>query len=172
MSYSDNSSDSNDSSNFSNFSDATPWRCLPFSDAPMRRQLALSEGMLSGLAETGSPALRWYMPRETALVLGNGQRPDVVDYAACRKRNVAVYRRTSGGTAVLVDGALLSLDLALPHTHSLATGDVVRAYRWMGEAWVAALGRLGIAGMRALPTEEARAMAPLATDDPDRKSVV
>ena len=35
------------------------WRLLPFSAAPMGRQLALSEGMLAALSETGAPALRW-----------------------------------------------------------------------------------------------------------------
>ena len=150
-------------------SDMTVWRCLPFMDAPMGRQLALSEGMLAGLATTDTPSLRWYMPRAIALVLGNGQRPAVVDYAACHRRSVAAYRRTSGGAAVLVDANLLNLDLALPHTHpTLATGDVVRAYRWLGEAWVAALQRLGIADTRALPTDVARALPPLAADDPLR----
>ncbi|MEO7003003.1 MAG: hypothetical protein ABI068_14400 [Ktedonobacterales bacterium] len=142
---------------------------MPFSDAPMGRQLALSEGMLAGLAVTNAPTLRWYIPRETALVLGNGQQPTVVDYAACQKRGVTVYRRTSGGTAVLVDGNLLSLDLALPNTHpTLATSDVVRAYRWMGEAWIDALRRLVISDVRALPTGDVRAIPPLAADDPLR----
>lgn len=59
-----------------------PWRLLPFSAAPMGRQLALSEGMLAALDEANAPALRWYLPREQALVLGNGQPPTVADTEA------------------------------------------------------------------------------------------
>lgn len=145
-----------------------PWRLLPFSDAPMGRQLALSEGMLATLDQTGAPALRWYIPRETALVLGNGQRDVAVDTEALAAREIALYKRHSGGTAVLVDEALLSLDIALPHTHPLATGDVVRAYEWVGALWAEALRGLGATDSRALPVAEARELAALPKDDPLR----
>ena len=144
------------------------WRLLPFSDAPMGRQLALSEGMLAALAETDMPALRWYIPAERALVLGNGQSIEAADRVALAEQAAALYKRPSGGTAVLVDDTLLSLDIALPHTHPLATTDVVHAYEWVGELWAAALLRLGAAGARAIPTTEVRALPPLAKDDPLR----
>lgn len=145
-----------------------PWRVLPFSDAPMGRQFALSEGMLAALAETDAPALRWYIPREPALVLGNGQRPDVADAAALAAAHIVLYKRPSGGTAVLADSTLLSLDVALPHTHPLATSDVVRAYAWIGAVWADACASLGATDVRALPTEAVRALPPLERDDPLR----
>lgn len=144
------------------------WRRLPYSDAPMGRQLALAEGMLAGLAETGAPALRWYIPKEPALVLGNGQSPTILDEDACRERGVRAYRRTSGGTAVVVDAGLLGLDVALPAAHPLNTTDVVRAYEWMGVLWERAVNTLGIAKARAVPVDEVRAILPLAKDDPLR----
>jgi len=140
---------------------------LPFSDAPMGRQLALSEGALAALGETGMPALRWYIPAERALVLGNGQPPAVADREALRGQGVALYKRPSGGTAVLVDAALVSLDIILPHSHPLAATDVVRAYEWVGALWAEALRSLGVADAHALPTSEARAASPPA-DDPLR----
>lgn len=144
------------------------WRVLPFSDEPMGRQCALGEAMLAGLAETRVPAIRWYVPKERALVLGNGQRPGVADLAVCRERGIRVYKRTSGGTAVLADEQLVSMDVALPAEHPLATSDVVRAYQWMGEAWEEALHMLGISKVRALPTEEVRAIPEVPKDDPLR----
>lgn len=144
------------------------WRRLPFSNAPMGRQLALSEGMLAALEETGAPALRWYTPRQRALVLGNGQSTTIAAPDALTAQRTALYKRASGGTAVLVDATLVSLDIALPHTHPLATSDVVRAYHWVGELWAEALRSLGAADARALPTEEVRALPPLARDDPLR----
>lgn len=147
---------------------ATRWRLLSSSGAPMDRQLALSEALLANLGETAVPAVRWYVARHPALVLGNGQPPASADLAACRARGIHVYRRGSGGTAVLVDGDALSMEVALPAGHPLAIADVVKGYRWVGEVWARALRALGIAGARALPTEEVRALPPLAKDDPLR----
>lgn len=144
------------------------WRKLPFSDAPLGRQFALSESMLATLQNVPVPAFRWYAPRETALAVGNGQPLVSVDMAACQARGVAVYRRSSGGTAVLVDDAAFSLDLALPFAHPLATSDVTLAYRWVGEMMAEAMRNLGLAEARAIATAEARALAPLARDDPLR----
>jgi lipoate-protein ligase A len=138
------------------------WRRLPFSDAPMVRQLALSEALLAECATSGTPALRWYVPAEPALVLGNGQKPRIADRAA----GAHVYRRTSGGTAVLANAELLSLDVILPAGHALWTSDIVNAYRWVGEWWEDALHALGVEKARAIPTEEVRAIPPLAADDP------
>ncbi len=145
-----------------------PWRLLPFSDAPMGRQLALSEGMLAALADTGAPVMRWYIPRERALVLGNGQPHTVADVEALAAQEVALYKRPSGGTAVLVDATLLSLDLALPHSHPLATSDVVGAYEWVGALWAEALASLGATDTRALPTSHVRALPTLPREDPLR----
>lgn len=141
------------------------WRRLPFSDEPMGRQLALSEAMLATLPDSGRPAWRWYIPGEPAVVLGNGQRTEVISAASVREAGAHAYRRTSGGAAVLVTGDLLSLDVALPASHPLATTDIVRAYQWIGEVWEDALHTLGLAKARALPTEEQRAIVPLAKDD-------
>jgi lipoate-protein ligase A len=143
----------------------TPWRLLPFSDAPMGRQLALSEALLAELPATNRPALRWYIPAEPALVLGNGQKPGLANLAACQEHGVRVYRRTSGGAAVLVTPDLLSLDVVLPDSSPLATTDVVQAYRWIGDLWQDALLRLGVAKAQAIPTEEVRAIPPLPKDD-------
>ncbi|HEV2405220.1 MAG TPA: hypothetical protein VGR88_07195, partial [Ktedonobacterales bacterium] len=140
----------------------------PSDDAPMGRQLALSEALLAGLAEHPEPALRWYVTSREALVLGNGQKPPVVDFMAARARGVGVFRRTSGGTAVLVDANALSMEVALPAGHALASSDIVRAYRWLGELWAEALRSLGVTQARAIPTEEVRALPALAKDDPVR----
>lgn len=146
------------------------WRLLSSTGAPMDHQLALSEALLAGLSETPTPApaVRWYVARHPALVLGNGQPPASADLAACRARGIHVYRRASGGTAVLVDGDALSMEVALPAGHPLAISDVVKGYRWIGEVWAQALQNLGIGDARALPTEEVRALPPFAKDDPLR----
>jgi lipoate---protein ligase len=84
-------------------------------------------------------------PTIPALVLGSAQREDVVDRAACQRAGVVVARRRSGGGAVLVrPGGQLWLDVLLPADDPLWTVDVGRAFLWLGEAWAAALGALGV----------------------------
>jgi lipoate---protein ligase len=131
-------------------------------------QLAHTEALFAGLAAGAPPTLRWYIPRRTALVLGRSQGPRHADLEAAARLGIAVYRRTSGGGAVLVDEQALSLDIALPAGHPLALRDVTQAYQWVGEVWAGALRALGIPAARPVPTEEVRAIPPLPSDDPLR----
>lgn len=85
-------------------------------------------------------------PTGPALVLGSTQRDDVVDRAACTAAGVDVVRRRSGGGAVLVEpGELLWVDVVLPAGDPLWDDDVGRSFRWLGDAWAAALADLGAA---------------------------
>ena len=145
------------------------WRLLRADREPAARQFALSEALLAvGLPATQRPALRWYLARQPALILGNGQKPNAADLPACRESRVAVFRRTSGGTAVLLDEDAVNLEIALPAGHPLIGDDIARSYQWAGELWLEALRSLGIAGIRAIPIAEVRALPPLAPDDPLR----
>src|SRR5262249_45669795 len=100
------------------------WRLLSSSHEPMRRQLALREALLATMNEASLPVLRWYITEQPALVLGNGQSGEAADLEACRSAGVEVIRRTSGGTAVLADHQVVSMEVALPFGHPLASGDV------------------------------------------------
>jgi lipoate-protein ligase A len=144
------------------------WRLLSGSHEPMRRQLALSEALLATMNEGSLPVLRWYVSDQPVLVLGNGQSLDCVDLAACRATDVEVLRRTSGGTAVLVDRYAVSMEVALPIRHPLALGDIVHSYQWIGELWAQTLQVLGVEQARAIPLEEVRALPKIAKDDPVR----
>jgi lipoate-protein ligase A len=144
------------------------WRLLSSSHEPMRRQLALSEALLATMNEASLPVLRWYTSEQPALVLGNGQSTAAADLEACRTSGVEVLRRTSGGTAVLADHLVVSMEVALPSGHPLARGDVVRAYQWIGELWAQTLAVLGLEDARAIPTEEVRSLPAIPKDDPIR----
>jgi lipoate-protein ligase A len=75
-----------------------------------------------------------------ALVLGSTQ-PMV------ERDDVDVVRRRSGGGAVLVEpGAVVWIDVVVPRGDDLWDDDVARAFWWLGDAWVAALGALGVDG--------------------------
>jgi lipoate---protein ligase len=144
------------------------WRLLSSSHEPMRRQLALSEALLATMHEASLPVLRWYISEQPALVLGNGQPEAVVDVDACGASGVEVLRRTSGGTAVLADQYLLSMEVALPMSHPLAGGDIVHGYQWIGELFAQTLQVLGVPEARAIPRPEVRSLPTIAKDDPIR----
>jgi lipoate-protein ligase A len=77
-----------------------------------------------------------------AIVLGSRQTHDVLDLDACARRGLAIVRRRSGGGAVLVEpGAIVWIDVVLPH--GVAPDDIRGSMEWVGECWRDALGRLG-----------------------------
>lgn len=82
-----------------------------------------------------------------AVVLGSTQPDRVVDGDRAAAAGIAVARRRSGGGAVLVTpDDPVWIDVWLPIDHPLWRSDVGRAFHWLGEAWVDALTRSGIAG--------------------------
>jgi len=75
-----------------------------------------------------------------ALVLGSTQ-------AAVDRGDIDVVRRRSGGGAVLVEPErLVWIDVVVPRDDDLWDDDVGRAFWWLGDAWAAALGELGVTG--------------------------
>lgn len=144
------------------------WRRLPDAHEDMGWQLAHTDALFAGLEAGAPPSLRWYVPAQTALVLGRSQGIQRADVDAANRAGIAVYGRTSGGGAVLVERDALSMDVALPAGHPLLTRDVTLSYQWIGEVWADALRALGIVGARAIPTEEVRAIPALTSDDPLR----
>ncbi len=87
-----------------------------------------------------------------ALVLGSAQSDVVVDAKRAAADGVTVARRRSGGGAVLVTpGDPVWIDVWLPAGDPLWNDDVGRAFDWLGQAWVTALGRVGVAGVSAHP---------------------
>lgn len=85
-----------------------------------------------------------------AVVLGSGQPDHHVDRARADALGMAVVRRPSGGSAVLVGpGQVLWVDVIVPVGDPLWVGDVGRAGWWLGGCWAGALADVGILGARA-----------------------
>jgi lipoate-protein ligase A len=80
-----------------------------------------------------------------AVVLGSRQDAAVLDLERCSAEKVDVVTRRSGGGIVhLVPGKHVWVDVTISDEHPQWTDDVVESTRWIGEAWVHALGELGI----------------------------
>ncbi len=101
-------------------------------------------------ARTGGRAVAVCRVTEPAVVLGSTQSEDAVDRRRAAAAGVQVARRRSGGGAVLVtpeDPAWV--DVWVPAGDPLWRDDVGRAFDWLGDSWVSALGDLGLSGISA-----------------------
>ena len=98
--------------------------------------------------DPGVKRLAVCFPTRPSLVLGSTQSSDVVDAEAAQAAGIEVVRRRSGGGAVLVTpDDPVWIDLWLPLGDARWSSDVTIAFGWVGAAWAAALGRLGLLGL-------------------------
>lgn len=136
------------------------WRIYPLTKADQQQHIEQSEQLLRAIQPHDTPVLYWSIADPTGLVLGFSQKHSVLNPVALAGLSLPIYHRRAGGTAVLVGPNLLSLDVVLPAGHPLHIADIVEAYRWLGEAWVAALAQLGI-HTRTVSPDEAHAQRAL-----------
>jgi lipoate---protein ligase len=129
------------------------WRRLPCDGGASEGHFRLSDALARLV---NAPTLWWHWADRSAIILGAGQSGMEVDIGACAAAGVHIVKRSSGGTTVYADPALLGLDVALPPGHRLNGADVAESYRWLGEAWVNVLRRFDVSA-HLVSIEEARA---------------
>lgn len=69
-----------------------------------------------------------------------------------QRRPLPMVKRAAGGGAVLVGPWMLSLSVALPMWHPLATGGLIESYRWLGELIARVLQDFGVAAQALAPS--------------------
>lgn len=80
-------------------------------------------------------------------MLGSHQPAEAWDRGEAERAGIEIARRRSGGGAVLVGpGEVLWVDMVIRRGDPLWSDDVARAAWWVGEAWAAALGAVGVTG--------------------------
>jgi lipoate---protein ligase len=92
----------------------------------------------------GTRLIRILRIDRSCLILGSGQPDADIDPGAAARARVDVARRSSGGGAVLVaPDTVLWIDLIISAGDALWDSDVRRASWWVGEAWAAAVDKIG-----------------------------
>jgi lipoate---protein ligase len=103
------------------------------------------------------------VPAGPCVVLGSTQPDEEVDRRRAAELGIAVARRRTGGGAVFVDAEdPVWVDLWLPGDDPLVSPDVGRSFDWLGEAWAAALGAVGVRARSPREVAEPRSAAPVA----------
>jgi len=106
--------------------------------------MAADDALLDAVAAGESPpALRCYRWVPPALSLGRFQPDDDVDLNACARLGVDVVRRPTGGQGLL-HGGDLTYAVVMPLPAGTA-GGVDAVYRWIADALIAGLARVGVA---------------------------
>ncbi len=126
---------------------------IPLKIADQQQHIDEHEQLIATVEVGQAAILYWSQADPPGLVLGFSQKQAVLNQAARVAHAMPIYQRRAGGTAVLVGPHLLSLDVVLPAGHPLILADIVESYHWFGEAWVEALGQLGVQTRIVLPQE-------------------
>jgi len=113
---------------------------LDLTAGTMPENLALDEALLlQAEAGQGGEVLRTWEWPHPAVVLGAACRlAEDVDEAACRRDNVPIGRRSSGGGTVLLGSGCLLYSLVLSTTRAPALGAIRLSYRFILECLRAA----------------------------------
>ena len=97
--------------------------------------LALDEVLLNEMdADPSRGMLRTWQPANDFVVVGRSNQVETeVDVARCRSAGIRIYRRSSGGGAVVVGPGCLAYALALPLTEELRSSGVAVVTRTVME---------------------------------------
>jgi lipoate-protein ligase A len=104
--------------------------------------LALDEALLELAEQSGQPAeaLRLWEPRSPMVVLGSSSRADAeVKLDECRRRNVPVLRRPSGGATIVTGPGCLMYAVVLSYELHPELRSIDRAHRFVLETIAGAL---------------------------------
>ncbi len=110
-------------------------------DTP-EENLALDEALLEEAETSAAPmaALRLWEPPQPIVVVGRSSHVDAeVDLEQCRRRNIGVFRRTSGGAAIVTGPGCLMYAVVLDYERNPALRSVDAAHRIVLETMLEAV---------------------------------
>ncbi len=142
------------------------WRLI--SDPPlpgeinMERDLQIMQEVSSGQAP---PTLRFYRWSPPALSLGFSQNVEkVADPDACRRLNIDIVRRPTGGRAVLHHREL-TYSITVPEDHRLIPRGIIASYKFLSQGLLSAFKLLNIEASLAHGSKRGRKPVPGACFD-------
>ena len=127
------------------------WRLVPLAARSGAWNMAIDETLLVVCGKNRQPVLRFYTWEPPAVTIGRHQRmQNAVSLEACRKNNIEVIRRITGGRAVLHHHEL-TYCVIVPEEHLPQPVTVAQSYKLIADCLVKGLRRFGINAEATLP---------------------
>lgn len=128
------------------------WRIINSGIADAATNMAIDEAiLLAHSAGKVPPTLRFYGWQPAAVSLGYFQKAlSEIDLDECKKRNIDVVRRLTGGRAVLHD-AELTYSIVVREDDPLVPKTITASYRYFSSGLLAGLERLGVRAHMSVP---------------------
>jgi len=105
------------------------------------------------LSPVFEPRVRVWTCARPGVVLGRAQRQDEYMTQRAKSDGIELYRRPTGGGAVLAGPWLLGTSVVLPPAHRLVLPNFSESFRWFGQAHTDWLNGLGIDAKCVSPAE-------------------
>lgn len=128
------------------------WRMITSGVATAASNMAVDEAiLLAHSAGKVPPTIRFYGWQPAAVSIGYFQRfLAEIDWGECKKQNIDVVRRLTGGRAVLHD-AELTYSIVVQEDHPLIPKTITASYRYFSQGLVVGLQSLGIDAQMTVP---------------------
>lgn len=124
------------------------WRLIDSSSEDPRMNLAIEESIAKCVGKKESPPTIRFWENPLSVVIGRHQKVEnETNLSECKKENVSILRRFTGGGAVYQDKGNLNCAISLPQDHTLVR-ESSTLYRILGNALIKALEDLELKARR------------------------
>ena len=119
------------------------WRLIEQESYPAAMNMAVDHAVYESVANGRElPTIRFYKWADSSVSLGAYQNPKEINLDACKKRNIGIVRRMTGGRAVFHDKADFTYSVIAPIR--VFNYSIENAYRQICSWIINALSELGI----------------------------
>lgn len=119
------------------------WRCISLAQHDVFTNLAIDEALLESVIHTKQPILRFHT-WQPGVSIGYFQSLKDIDKEYCKKNNIPITRRLTGGGALLHSSAEIAYTLIAPKSVLNIEKDVRKTYSTICQAIIDALAKLVI----------------------------
>ncbi len=134
------------------------WRLIDSSISDAYMNMAIDEAIAISVRQgKAPPTLRFYQWQRPSITIGCYQRSEEVDLLYCKKNNIPVVRRPTGGRAIL-HGEDLTYSFSSKNTPPYFSEGLLKTYNHISAAFLGALKSLGFKAVMKTRKEKGRVL--------------
>jgi len=121
-----------------------PWRFIKFSFSNPALNLAMEEALLRVRLENSNNNILWFWINKPSVILGCFSKLDEINLVECKKLEIPIVRRISGGGAVYHDLGNLNYTVITNIGKNGLPMDTLKTYKFISECLIEGLKHLNI----------------------------